>query len=269
MYVRRLDIFAASQKGHLRALRSLVENNIELVNARGENEFTPLMFSALNGHEEAVKFLIGKGSNVNAVSKGIHTPLMFAAINGHINVCKLLIDNGADVNATDRDGGTPLRIAVGYAYEYGDTEIIEFLIANGGNIKTKNAMGENLVHGAGWSKRPEIAKQLTVRYGLDINAKNLNLRTPLWQASFTGHEEAVKILIGLGADVDIKDVTGSTALFTAAEEGHAEVVELLIDAGANVNEKNNNGETPLDIAIAKGHAKVVKILRKYSGKSGK
>lgn len=270
VYVRCLDIFEASERGYLDRVSSIIDKNLGLVNTkRPEDEYTPLMLAALNGHEDVAKFLIDKGADVNALSLNQHTPLTFAAIYGHMNICKLLVDKGADINAKDRNGSTPLTVAVGYAYDYGDTKIMEFLIDKGGDVKTKNAMDDSLIHGSGWSKRPEIAELLITRYGLEINAKNYNLRTPLWQASFTGNEEAVKILIALGADISARDKMGETCLHAAAQMGHSEVIDILINNGAEVNVKNNNGESSLDIAIKKGHAKVAKILRKYGDKSEK
>jgi len=81
------------------------------VNALDEASRTPLHRSAANGHVAIVRFLIAKGTKVNAKSDNGITPLHFAADEGNGEVVQLLIDNGADVNAKDDDGRTPLYYA--------------------------------------------------------------------------------------------------------------------------------------------------------------
>jgi uncharacterized protein len=51
--------------------------------------------------------------------------------------------------------------------------------------------------------------------------------------AYTGHADAVKLLIDRGADVNARQIRGQTALMWAAAEGHAEVVKLLLARGAD------------------------------------
>jgi ankyrin repeat protein len=63
-------------------------------------------------------------------------------------------------------------------------------------------------------------------------------------------------------DVDSKDCQGRTPLFEAALNGHDAVVELLLESGrADINSKDRGGTTPLDLAKERGHEAVVRLLQ--------
>ena len=66
----------------------------------------------------------------------------------------------------------------------------------------------------------------------DVNTKNKDEQTPLWQATWNGHKAVVKVLLEKGADVDVKDKDGETPLRQAAVNGHETVVETLLEKGA-------------------------------------
>ena len=69
---------------------------------------TLLSFAALNGHLEAVKFLI-KEAGADIESKGMweQMPLGLAAVNGHLDIVNHLVEEAwADIESKDscRDG---------------------------------------------------------------------------------------------------------------------------------------------------------------------
>ncbi|MCK4294857.1 MAG: ankyrin repeat domain-containing protein, partial [Planctomycetes bacterium] len=83
----------------------------------------------------------------------------------------------------------------------------------------------------------------------------------LHQAAADGDIEQVKLLISKGADVNAKDMQGRTPLHGAAFRGHKDVVGLLLAKGADVNAQDRNGRTPVDAALGRGNTKaVVKLL---------
>ena len=93
----------------------------------------------------------------------------------------------------------------------------------------------------------------------------------LHEAAAFGHKEIAELLIAAGADVDAKDENGYTPLFNAAYWGRKEIVELLIANGADVNAKIEAGEfkgkTPLDRVIIANHSETAELLRKHGGKT--
>jgi len=80
------------------------------------------------------------------------------------------------------------------------------------------------------------------------------------EASKTGHEEIVNVLIEKGVDVNTKDEYGFTPLSYAALKGHEDVVDRLIENGADVNIKNDWGGTALVQAVFFGHIDIAKVL---------
>ncbi|RYP18551.1 hypothetical protein DL765_003836 [Monosporascus sp. GIB2] len=116
-----------------------------------------------------------------------------------------------------------------------------------------------------------ISEQMPVLYTLllnlpkrivaDINTKDDDSQTLLFQAVQTGHMAIVKLLLENGADPETRKDFSQTPLLLAARNGHEAVVKLLLENGANLETKDDNhGQTPLSWAAEKGHEAVVKLL---------
>ena len=84
------------------------------VNAKNDDNRTPLHFAMIRGTPKIVEMLIKNGANVNAQTKSKETPLHGVA-NGdsdkHYAIAELLLNNGADVNLKDTNDKTPLDVA--------------------------------------------------------------------------------------------------------------------------------------------------------------
>jgi hypothetical protein len=79
----------------------------------------------------------------------------------------------------------------------------------------------------------------------DLNAKDKDGRTALFDAATTGNTDRVKALIAAGADVNAQHDNGQTALMDAALRGNPDCVKVLIAAGADVNAKTQGEYTAL------------------------
>lgn len=72
------------------------------------------------------------------------------------------------------------------------------------------------------------------------------LRTTLLHAaSYDGKADLAELLIQLGADVNAKEVNGRTPLHHAANNGCLDVVDVLVRHGADIESKDSKGMTPL------------------------
>ncbi|QYT04740.1 hypothetical protein H0G86_011643 [Trichoderma simmonsii] len=93
----------SAMKGHEAVTRLLLDAKAQ-VDSRGRlDDRTALSWAAENGYEGIVKLLLVAGAQVDAKSCVGRTPLLHAARKGHKAVAKLLLDAGADMDA----GGNP------------------------------------------------------------------------------------------------------------------------------------------------------------------
>ncbi len=69
--------------------------------------------------------------------------------------------------------------------------------------------------------------RVLLRYGADVNGRNVFEQTPLMAAAHTGQPEMVNLLLGFGADDSAVDWNGMTALQLAESVGHIAVVACL------------------------------------------
>ena len=108
------------------------------VNFRGEDEYSILMFAALNHsdiEQESVKnanivrLLLARGADINARDETGFTALRFASAENNIEIVKVLLEANnppADPNTTD---DTEERTALHVASERGHVEIVNLLLA--------------------------------------------------------------------------------------------------------------------------------------------
>ena len=74
---------------------------------------TPLHEAARLGHAKMVKYLIGKGADVDARDTDRLTPILHACLDGQVEAAKALIEAGADLTVTSSQSGqTPHEIAM-------------------------------------------------------------------------------------------------------------------------------------------------------------
>ncbi|PSC68913.1 CMV 1a interacting 1 [Micractinium conductrix] len=107
-----------------------------------------------------------------------------------------------------------------------------------------------------------VAERLLRQPGVDVNQPTLNP-----QRTFPLHIAAwhcpslVPLLLQKGASVNDTDGYGQTPLHDAAFHGHEDAVAALLAAGANPNIRNKKGFTALDRARSKGHTRCIPLLR--------
>ncbi|MCX6556248.1 MAG: ankyrin repeat domain-containing protein [Candidatus Aminicenantes bacterium] len=217
------DIFAPVKKGELDSVKTLLEKDPALLNARGESDRTPLLEAVLSRQPAVFEFLLEKGADFNLVNKEGFAPVHFAAFLGETELVKMLIAKGAPLTVNANViGATPLDLAV----SAGRREMVELLIAKGAPLNLKDKKGN----------------------------------TPLIKAVLSGRAEIAGLLIHKGAAVDEKDQMGSTPLLLAALTGQKELAAWLIENKADINAANSLGGTPLSVAVREGHQEVVDLL---------
>ena len=156
------------------------------------------------------------------------------------------------------------------------------------------------LHSCAKSNDVEMAIELVLNYGIDVNVAAKGNITPLVWASPAASSLSIKTLIDLGSDVNaqifqestfgfcsgtalcsaihgnnanvvkvllanradanIADLQGNSVLHSSTSKGFFNISQLLIDSGCKVNGKNNSGETSLHFAVHCKNVADVKLL---------
>ncbi len=210
-----------------------------------DKELINCVIKAITSNNEdrlnAIKTLINKQSNIDAIDKNGNTPLFNAVINNNTKIVKYLLDNGADTNIKNFSDKAPLNHAVNI---HGNKSIVQMLLEHGAKVSDDNRKDLGYLYLLAAKESFGITK-LLIKYGADINYQSSNKRTPLYNAIARGHLKTAKLLINSGAKVNIQDNYNQTPIFIAACNLNEDVVQMLIDAGANVNHTDTSGQNPL------------------------
>ena len=181
---QQMDIWAACRVGDLERVRELIQDGQD-VNRGNIYGATPLMWAALNGHDQVVRELIRAGADVNGKDSYKETALHCASSCGHSSVIKTLTEAGANLNVQDDWGVTPLMVA---AYR-GYANVVVELIRAGADVSVVSshvwssvAAGSTALHFAAAGNNIECGV-LLVEAGTDMRTRNKNSKSPLDLAS--------------------------------------------------------------------------------------
>ncbi len=95
----------AARRGELEAVRELIRRGADVDAVRGDG-MTALHFAAERGHAEVARALIDAGAAVGAGTRiGRYAPLHLAARGGHGTIVARLLEAGADPNAATTNTG--------------------------------------------------------------------------------------------------------------------------------------------------------------------
>jgi ankyrin repeat protein len=255
---------------HVEVVRILLNAEGINVNAKDNEEKTPLHRAAMSNNDRIVALLLDKGAALFAVDKDGSTPLHLAADEGTLAAADTLLDVIADrepgrIDAPDHRNRTPL----GRAAENGHADIVELLFQWDAIVDYADGLTSPLHRAARAGHLPVV--QLLVaemkRQGLDQNLdqKDGDGKTALSVAASGGKGEIVTVLLNEGADLKATDWRGATALHAAAAfEGGYAAVELLstemVERGIGLEMPDLEGRTALHWAAHGGNADSVKAL---------
>lgn len=111
-----------------------------VVNYRGDNGQAALHIVTTQRETNWLRYLIGRGADVNVADRGGDTPLIIAARIGFSEGADLLLSRGAAVDRANRRGETALIVAV----QQRNLDLVRLLAARGANPdRTDNATGRS------------------------------------------------------------------------------------------------------------------------------
>ena len=169
--------------------------------------------------------LICFGIGISAASAG---PLHDAARAGDVERIKQLADQGANLAELDNTGEPALLIAA----LSGNADVVTLLLERGCDIEIRNKGGLTALHAAAYGGHLDIVELLVAR-GASVNDhENFYNMTPLHAASEEGHADVIAFLLAQKADIEPKERNGYTPVTQAGWRSHWDAVTLLLKAGA-------------------------------------
>ena len=234
---------------------------------RPHEECTPLQAAALKGDEKTLRLLLDLGADLNARNRGEHGTALLAAIASEeeSDIVTILLDAGADPNGSGTGNpGLPLNAAITKK----DKELVVKLLAHGADPNMCLPEVQNPIAMAAWaagtSDNDEIL-ELMIAKGGDINTyHHISYdpdNTPLMAAITANSTRMVKELVTVyGAHIVMngkRRVRGPrqhhivSALDRACNIGELEMIRLLIELGADVDVRGGCSGTPLQSTIEK------------------
>jgi uncharacterized protein len=157
-----LELHEAAAAGKLPRVKNWVDGKTELARSYSPDGFPVMALAAAFGHEDVVRYLCGKGAEINAVATNGtgYTALTGAVAGSHASIVKWLAENGADVNYRYAKGHSPLLEAAAN----GKLEIVKTLLTHGADGHARTDEGRSALHFAEERGHKELAEYLR---GLD------------------------------------------------------------------------------------------------------
>jgi ankyrin repeat protein len=226
------------------------------------------MFTGGTRHLELLfEFGLGKGGDgvwFKRLGDRLETPaemlgqqMGWAAKYNQMARMRLLVEHGVDVNRPDtRMGRPPYEVAL----MNGNTEIAEFLLANGARRTSLNDL--DAFFKACLSADAPGARSLLTKDSTLIDQLGDRRAELLQLAAEADKRDAVRLMAAL--HFNLNEIKRTTALHNAAGAGRLEMVKLLIELGADplVRDAEFNG-TPLGWAKYGHQTAVVEFLEQF------
>jgi ankyrin repeat protein len=192
-----------------------------------------------------------------------YTCLQWAALNNRVSIVVYLLDQGVDPNLQDT---VSEQTALHWAAVRGSLECMSALLSSDVcDSKKVDSKGYSMCHVAAQYGQTEMLYHAFMKYNMELDAPDVDGRTPLHWAAYKGHRDSVKLLIMTGADVMRVDKEECSPLHWAAIKGNTESCMALLQGGAEdaLESTESSGMTPSQLAIEKGHRGLGLSLAEY------
>lgn len=162
-----------------------------------------------------------------------------------------LASNGGDLHSR-------LNALFSRAAYYGDIESLELLLKQGANINGLTERNENgeiellnnsLMDALSLLNNRYSAAKFLIENGADVNWRNADGRTALFNANRCQEAAIVSRIVECGADINQQDNEGRTILMEGMRMGNIEYVRQLISLGADPKIKDCEGKSAIDRVI--------------------
>ncbi|XP_041519122.1 ankyrin repeat domain-containing protein 55 isoform X2 [Microtus oregoni] len=244
-------VYQAASNGDVSALTAVIREDPSILECCDSEGCTPLMHAVSGRQVDTVKLLLKMGANINTQDAHGRTSLCLATYLGWLEGCVSLLRNGAKHNIPDKNGRLPLHAATAEP----DVRLLTVLLqqsslseinhqdAESGNrilcsillshhkgpsiINYDDESGKTCVHIAAASGFGDLINDLAKVPECNLQALDVDDRTPMHWAAAAGKAECVQALLELGMDSNLRDMNETTPLAYALYCGHTACVRLL------------------------------------------
>ena len=244
MYSGYKAIHVAALYGHVNVVQILLDYCANIDEPDAIDWRRPLHFAAGSRQTSMIRFLLGKGAQVDAMTRNAVQPIHEAAWSGSIESLDALIEAGATVDCPDRCGYQPLHWAL---FTPNQPEVIRYLSNKNADINAKTSHGLRAVQLVSQADATNLGTLLALDAKTDYDD---GTTSALITAIDSDCGRSVEALLKHGVDPNLRASDGSTALHSLARlrtksfgesSNDKEICRLLLDHGANVNIKDTNG----------------------------
>ncbi|ETO18101.1 hypothetical protein RFI_19189 [Reticulomyxa filosa] len=176
---------------------------------------------------------------------------------GNIKELKLLYRKGQDLNIINYDTRNLLHIAC-----CGDNlAMIQWLVEHNVNINLRDCQLQTPLYEAMRVGKPEIIKFLKDNGAVSVSGF---VGSKFCELGSKGDVQGLHKLIKTKEDLSIGDYDSRTALHLACCEGQFECVQWLVRHGSDINARDRFGNTPLHDAIRYNHTDIKEFLENFT-----
>lgn len=131
------------------------------------------------------------------------------------------------------------------------------------NINYKDDSGWSFIHYASYEGNLKIV-EILIELNANVNAKTVNLKTPILLSCEKGYFDITRILIENGGILSSLDNEKNTAVHLCCLNGHVELLKYLLEKNPDADCKNIYNKTPLCVGK---NEKIREILKDYLSKT--
>ncbi|KAL6472909.1 hypothetical protein MHYP_G00190970 [Metynnis hypsauchen] len=190
----RLPLHAATAEVDLRLMAVLLQQSTLCeINHQDNEGMTALHWASFHNRPEHVQALLQKGADPTLVDKDFKTALHWAVQSGSRFMCSLILDHhlgSSVINYDDENGKTCVHIAA--AAGYSDI-IYELARVPETNLQALDVDERTPLHWAAAAGKDDCVQAL-LQLGVEPGPRDINENTPLTYAMYCGHTASIKLL---------------------------------------------------------------------------
>jgi len=251
----RTSLHVAATAGNDGIIQTLLTAKAK-IDARDEDDYTPLWLAARHDHASTVDILAGAGADVNALSSWSNWAPLHVSYDLP-DVTRVLLKHGAAVNQPFTSG-----TALSLAASYGCVEVVKLLLEKGASLTAGSSFASPFA-AAVQAEEPETAKVL-LEAGDDVDQ-------PIGPSDDPKHAMHYAVAIDSSAMVELIQEFSpkpdawtkqgdSSVLHNISKVTPVRSVQRLIRAGVDPNLEDSMGHTALCNAILRSNIDVARFL---------